>query len=226
MASSHAVGLRGLRRVYDVHAARATEGLRDMDLGGLEVDIRRCQCEHLANAQSAPEQYPEGDVRIRLVGHGIREAKVLLSCPEVHLALLFGADLPCDLHRVPLKAVEAHQMVHDRGELAAKGVQVGGSVGRAALGAALKQMVLPVDDGLRVDIAYEHALKIGLQYLLNVVPLLFKRGFSYAWRIVFKVDVACEGELHRCRPRHLPLEIALPCLGIALRAESSFRLLF
>lgn len=110
----HAVGLRGFRRVYDIHATHAPEGLRDMDLGGVEVDVGRCQREHLANAQPAPEQYLEGDVGIRFVCHGIREAKVLLPRPDAHLALLLGADLPCDLHRVPLKAIEAHQMVHDR----------------------------------------------------------------------------------------------------------------
>lgn len=41
-------------------------------------------------------------------------------------------------------------------------------------------MVLSVDDGFRVDIAYEHAFEVGLQDLLDVVALLFKCGFSHA----------------------------------------------
>lgn len=51
---------------------------------------------------------------MRFLGHGVLEVKVLLSRPDAHLALLLGADLPRDLHRIPLKAIEAHQMVHDR----------------------------------------------------------------------------------------------------------------
>lgn len=67
-------------------------------------------------------------MRIRLVGHGIRKAKVLLSRPDAHLTLLLGVDLSRYLHGVPLKAVEAHKMVRDRREVAAEGVQVGGAV--------------------------------------------------------------------------------------------------
>lgn len=129
---NHTVGLRGLWRVYNVHAAHTPEGLRYVDLRHLEVDIGGSQREHLANAQSAPEQDLECDVRIRLIGYGIRESKVLFSRPNIHLALLLGADLSCNLHGISLEAVEAHQVVHDRRELAAKGVQVGGCVGCAA----------------------------------------------------------------------------------------------
>lgn len=43
--------------------------------------------------------------------------------------------------------------------------------------------------------------------------------------IVFKTDIAHEGEFHRCCSRHLLLEVALPGLSLALRAKTSFRLL-
>lgn len=103
--------------------------------------------------------------------------------------------------------------------------QVSGSVGRAAFRTAFKQMVLPVDDGLRVNITYEHAFEIGFQNLLDVVALLLQRSLSHARHVVGEVEIAREGELHRCRSRHLLLEVALPGLGLALRAKTSFRFL-
>lgn len=101
-------------------------------------------------------------MRIGLVGHGIGKSEILLAGPNAHLAFLLGADLSSDLHRILLKTAEAYEVVHDGRELVAKSVEVGGCIGRASSCTTLKKVILLINDSLRIDLAYDHTLEVGL----------------------------------------------------------------
>lgn len=112
-----------------------------------------------------------------LVGNGVREPQILILGPELHLAPVLRAGLARGARGVARQPVEVHEVIHDRGELAADGVQVRCRV-RLSLGrAAFQKLVLPGDDRPRVDIADEHVAEVGLQHALDAVALLRERGF-------------------------------------------------
>lgn len=219
-----AVRVRGLRRVEDILVSHTGDGFADPDLRGAKVYIRRSESEHLSYAKTAPEQYLEGDMGIGFVCDRVGEAQVLLLGPNAHFALLLRPDLPGDADVVARESVEAHEMVHDRRQLAAERVQVVCRVGLALGYAAFREMVLPVYDGLGVDVSDQRVAEVRLEHPLDVVALLFQSRLSDSGRIIVEINIACESELHGRSLRHSLLEVPLPALGLAFRSKSSLGL--
>lgn len=211
-----AIRLRGLRWVEEILAAHARHRLVDVVTGRIEVDVGWREREHLAHAKSAPEQNLEGEVGTGLVGDGVREPQVLVLGTELHLAPVLRADLARGTHGIARQPVEAHEVVHNCGELATDGVQVRCRVRFSLRRVAFQKLVLPSDDRPRIDVA-----EIGLQHSIDAVALLREGGFAKPGRVVDHVGLAGGIEAHGRSPAHPLLEVALPPQGIAPRAKTA-----
>lgn len=81
-------GLGRLGRSLHVAPVQTLVGLRHLELGAREVEVRRRERQRLTQAQPAPVEHLEGVVTLWLVGDRAGETQVLLARPEEHLATL------------------------------------------------------------------------------------------------------------------------------------------
>ena len=88
-------------------------GLRHLELGAGEIEVRRHKGQKLAQVRTAPVEDFEGVVTLRFVELHVGETQVLLARPEDYLATLGRAHARSLYAGVTLKAVVAHSVVED-----------------------------------------------------------------------------------------------------------------
>ena len=192
-------GLGRLGRRHHVAPVQALVGLRHLELEAGEVEVWRRKGQELAKAQAAPVEHLEGVVALRLVGHRIGEAQILLARPEEHLAALGRAHARGLRAGVALEAVVAHGMVEDGGELVVHRAQIGWRVGLAPLVAVRHEAVLPAHHVDGFYLVHAHVAEVRQHLALDHVALGVPGMLAQARAHVGLVDLVegGKGGVHR-----------------------------
>lgn len=145
-------GALRLRRLDHAMAVDHHVVLRHMDHALTFRNVPGCERQKLSLTQAGPVEDLE-DQRIKSLVLIFQKLLELLQGPEVHLLCLGAADRAGDLAWIHHNSVKFHRMVHDGGHLLVDRVEIGVSVLLPGLRVLrLHELVLPLDDGMRVDV--------------------------------------------------------------------------
>ena len=216
--------LGGLGLCDYVLAVQPLVGFVDAKRLLLKVEVLRGQCQHLAQADTAPVQHLEGVVHGRLVHHLGGKLQILLLRPEEHLLMALMAHVAGDGCGIALQPVITYRMVEDAGDLCMDGLEIARGIGLAIRLALLHHRVLPGNNVPGFDLTDHAILEIGKDLRFDDVPLGDPGVLADAILLVSIIDLHESPEGHVQVGALLEQELPLPLQRVPLALKAAFQL--